>query len=137
MYDYYTALLVVLTASSSWSSAGWERVDSVTGGSTGIRIVEFTNSSAVSIDCDWTLQSSSLSSDIITASNRRRPFSSSSSGSANNRPIHQQQHHDDGLVADNGDSPSQPTTTTTTTDGIALTWLDANRQPVVSIPGIR
>jgi len=122
-----TALLLAFAAGGS-SGAGWERADSVTGGSAGIRIVEFTNSSAVSIDCDWTLQQSG--GDIT--GRIRRP---SSLSSANNRPpIHQQPGLDGGLVADNSDSSSgsQPAT-----DGIALTWLDANRQPVVSIPGIR
>lgn len=62
----------------------------------GRRIVEFTNSSGVSVNCDWT----------------ERRFSASQDG----RP-----------VAD-GASDSQ---------GITLSWLDANRQPVVSIPALR
>ena len=61
----------------------------------GKRIVEFTNSSGVSVDCDW----------AGDGQQRRSPPTGN-----NNGPV---------------------------ADGIALTWLDANRQPVVSIPGIR
>lgn len=98
------------------SSCGWQRSDNI--GIAGIRIVEFSNSSSVSVDCDWTV-------DDVT-SRRRAPLQQPT---ANNRPIHQQLANGGGLVADNGDSA--------TTDGLSLTWLDANRQPVVSIPGIR
>lgn len=110
------AVIFAIAALLFSSSCGWQRSDNI--GIAGIRIVEFSNSSSVSVDCDWTV-------DDVT-SRRRAPLQQPT---ANNRPIHQQLANGGGLVADNGDSA--------TTDGLSLTWLDANRQPVVSIPGIR
>ncbi len=95
--DKNNNLLMICAALLLSGCLGWERPDSLGGK----RIVEFTNSSGVSVDCDWTGDGQ-----------RKWP--------SQQLPNNGRQHHD-GPVA----------------DGIVLTWLDANRQPVVSIPGIR
>ena len=68
------------------------------------RTVEFTNSTGVSVDCDW------------TSVNQRRMTSANDQKDGGGGPV--------------ADGASHP-------DGISLTWLDASRQPVASVAGLR